>query len=141
MSNQMGVRFINKEKTMLKHIITTIAITTTAGTMAMAEGDIEKGAKTFKKCKSCHRIGEGAKNGVGPLLTGVVGREVASVEGFKYSKSMIAFGAEGAVWDEATLSAFLANPKGTVPKTKMTFKGLKKETDIANIIAYLATFE
>ena len=111
------------------------------GTMAYAGGDVDKGAKVFKKCKACHKIGEGAKNLVGPVLTGVVGRPIASYEGFKYSSAMTAFSEEGAVWDEATLATFLADPKGTVPKTKMTFRGLKKEKDIANVIAYLASVQ
>ena len=76
-------------------------------------------------------------NKVGPTLKGLVGRKAASVEGYKYSAAMIAKGAEGVVWDEATLTAYLPDPKGFVPKTKMAFAGLKKPEEVADVIAYL----
>jgi len=98
---------------------------------------IAAGQKVFRKCKACHQIGAGAKNRVGPILTGVVGRPAGHEEGFRYSKAMAAKGAEGLVWEDATLDAFLTKPKAFVPKTKMGFAGLKKESDRAAIIAYL----
>jgi cytochrome c len=104
---------------------------------AYADGDAAKGEKVFKKCKACHAAGEGAKNKVGPELNGIVGRPVASIEDFKYSKAMTEFGAGDKVWDEATLTEYLHKPKAMVPKTKMAFAGLKKDKDIANVIAYL----
>ena len=106
-----------------------------------AEGDAEKGEKVFKKCKACHAVGDGAKNKVGPALNGIIGATAGEIEGFKYSDAMKEKGAEGMVWDEETLAAFLVKPKDVVPGTKMTFPGLKKEDDVANVIAYLATFE
>jgi len=121
--------------------LTAVLAVLTAGNMAYAGGDAEKGAKVFKKCKACHKIGEGAKNSLGPVLTGVVGRPIASYEGYNYSSGMKTFAEGGAVWEEANLATFLADPKGTVPKTKMTYKGLKKETDIADVIAYLASVQ
>ena len=105
---------------------------------AFADGDAAKGEKVFVKCKTCHDVDKGV-NRVGPTLKGVVGRPVASVEGFKYSDDMIAKGKEGAVWDEATLTTYLPDPKAYVPKTKMAFAGLKKPEDIADLIAYLKT--
>ncbi|MFQ5437572.1 MAG: c-type cytochrome [Paracoccaceae bacterium] len=110
-----------------------------AATAAHAGGDAAKGAKVFKKCKACHKVDK-KKNGVGPYLVGVIGRPIATADKYKYSPAMKAFGAAGGVWDEAALTTYLADPKGTVPKTKMTFKGLKKDDDIENVIAYLATF-
>lgn len=98
---------------------------------------VKRGEKVFKKCKACHAVGEGAKNKTGPILTGVVGRPAASVEGFKYSRALRAKGEEGLVWDEAALIEFLKKPKAFVPKTKMSFAGLKKEKDREAIIAYL----
>ncbi len=98
---------------------------------------VEHGKKVFKKCKACHQVGEGAKNKTGPILTGIVGKPAASVEGFKYSKALRAKAEEGLVWDEAALAEFLRKPKDFVPKTKMSFAGLKKEKDLAAIIAYL----
>ncbi len=78
----------------------------------------EKGAKVFKKCKACHKVGEKAKNSTGPILNGIWGRPAATVDGFKYSKAMKGAGAEGLIWDEATLSGYLAAPKNTSKATR-----------------------
>ncbi|MBX9458501.1 MAG: cytochrome c family protein [Rhizobium sp.] len=98
-------------------------------------GDAKKGAIVFKKCQACHTATE-AKNRVGPTLQGVVGRQVAVVEKFKYSKAMKEFGA-GKTWDETLLATYLATPRDIVKGTTMAFAGLKKPEDIADIIAYL----
>ncbi len=105
-------------------------------TPAMAEGDAAKGEKVFAKCKACHENEKGV-NKVGPTLKGIVGRKAASVADYKYSDAMIAKGAEGIVWDEATLTAYLPDPKKFVPGTKMAFAGLKKPEEVADVIAYL----
>jgi cytochrome c len=96
-------------------------------------GDAAAGAKVFKKCKACHYV-DREKNKSGPHLVNVVGRAAGVVEGFKYSKAMAG---SGLVWDEVTLTGFLAKPKKYLKGTKMSFAGLKKESDIANVIAYL----
>ena len=98
-----------------------------------AEGDAAKGEKVYKKCKTCHSL-EAGKNKVGPHLNGVIGRAAGSVEGYKYSKALAD---SGLVWDEATLDSYLAKPKELVPKTKMAFPGLKKESDRQDVIAYM----
>ena len=107
---------------------------------AFAEGDAAAGEKVFRKCKSCHAVGDGAKNKVGPMLDGIVGMAAGQNPDFKYSDSLLEKAGEGLVWDEATIAAFLAKPKDVIPKTKMSFAGLRKEDDIADVIAYLATF-
>ena len=107
----------------------------------------EDGEKVFGKCKSCHQVGEGAKNRTGPVLTGVVGRPAASMEGFKYSKSLAKAGEDGLVWDAATLDEWLTDPSKFLKarlgdkkaKAKMTFK-LKDAENRAAVIAYLGTF-
>jgi cytochrome c len=99
--------------------------------------DAEKGAKVFKKCMACHAIDD--KNKIGPSLKGIVGRKAATVEGFKYSDAMLAKAAEGVIWDEATLVAYLPDPKGFVPGTKMAFPGLKNPEDVVDLIAFLKT--
>ena len=120
-----------------------VMLASTAG--AFAEGDAAKGEKVFKKCKACHQIGEEAKNKVGPILTGVVGRAIGTVDGYKYSPGYTALGEQGATWDEEKLMAYLVDPKGFLKesgvknKSKMTFK-LKKEDERADVIAYLKTF-
>lgn len=94
----------------------------------------EKGEAVFRKCSVCHQVGEGARNRVGPHLNDIVGRDIGGLDGFRYSKVM---GEHDGVWDEATLAAFLENPRGTMKGTKMAFAGLKKEDDVAAVIEYL----
>lgn len=101
---------------------------------------IKAGENVFKKCKACHQIGDGAKNRSGPVLTGVVGSAAGTVDGFKYSKSLMAMAEDGLVWDDDALRAFLAKPKDFMKGTKMSFAGLKKDEDLDAITAYLASF-
>ena len=105
-------------------------------TAGAALADAKAGAQVFKKCGACHTATE-ATNKVGPSLMGVVSRPVATVPGYTYSPAMKAFAEGGKVWDEATLTTYLADPKGVVKGTKMAFAGLKKPEDVANVIAYL----
>jgi len=102
-----------------------------------AAQDAAAGEQVFHKCKVCHQIGEGAKNFVGPVLNGVVGRKAGTYPGYNYSE---ANKKSGDTWDEATLKAYLKNPKAVVPGTKMVFPGLSSEQDIDNVIAYLKQF-
>ena len=104
--------------------------------MVIDEALAKKGKKTFKKCKACHKVGDKAKNGVGPMLNGVYGSAMGSNPDFKYSKGMLALAADGGVWDDESLRAFLTSPKKFVKKTKMSFKGLK-EKDLDKMIEYL----
>jgi cytochrome c len=119
--------------------MTVLALTGFAGS-AFAEGDAAAGEKVFNKCKACHAVGDGAKNKVGPELNGIVGRTAGSADGFKYSDAMLAKKAEGMVWTEEAIDAYLTKPKDYIPGNKMSFPGLKKEDDRANVIAYLKTF-
>ncbi|POF33659.1 c-type cytochrome [Roseibium marinum] len=109
-------------------------------TGAVVAGDADKGAKVFKKCAACHAVGDNAKNKVGPQLNEVFGRTAGTLEGYKYSKAMISAGDGGLVWDDASLTTYLEKPKAMIKGTKMAFAGLKKEEDLENVIAYLATF-
>lgn len=103
-----------------------------------AEGDPAAGKKVFNVCRACHEA-ETERNKVGPHLVGVVGRTAGSLESFqsKYSENMKEAGKNGLVWDEAHLADYLRDPKAVIPKGKMAFPGLKKEEDLANVIAYL----
>ncbi|WP_281968781.1 c-type cytochrome [Roseovarius nanhaiticus] len=101
---------------------------------------VAAGEKVFRQCKACHQIGDGAKNRVGPILTGIVGQPAGVVDGFRYSKALQAMADDGLVWDEASLEAFLADPRGFMKGTKMSFAGLRKEDELKAITAYLASF-
>ena len=102
---------------------------------------VAKGEVAFKKCSSCHQVGAGAKNRSGPQLNGVVGRAIAGIDGFKYSNPFKAAHDEGRIWDEETLAAFLADPRGYIKGTKMSFRGFADPSDVDAVIAYLKTFE
>ena len=98
---------------------------------------IAAGEKAFRQCKSCHMVGEGAQNRVGPELNGVVGRTIGSVPDFRYSSVFEEAMAAGEVWDTDRLHAFLANPKEAMPGTKMSFRGVRKPEEIDALIAYI----
>lgn len=126
---------------MFRHLVAAATVVGAMTSPAWAEGDAEAGEKVFKKCKACHAVGDKAKNKVGPILNGVIGAPAGQVEDFKYSDALTEMADGGLVWDEESLSAFLTKPKDFMKGTKMSFAGLRKEKDVANVIAYLATFE
>jgi len=115
--------------------IAVVALAASVG--AAAAQDAAAGEKVFAKCKICHQVGEGAKNGVGPVLNGVVGRKAGSEEGYNYST---ANKSSGLTWDDATLKQYLKNPRAMVPGTKMIFPGISNEKEIDDVIAYLKQF-
>ncbi len=97
--------------------------------------DASAGAKDFMICRACHQIGPGAKNAVGPVLTGVVGRKAGTYPGFEYSA---ANKGSGITWTPDVLQKYLANPQGVVPGTKMIFPGFHSDTTkINDVIAFL----
>ena len=104
-------------------------------------GLVEAGEKAFKKCKSCHQIGDGAKNKTGPHLNSIFSRKIGGIEGFKYSKIFKSMRDNGRVWDEESMVEFLASPKQYAKGTKMSFAGFKKEKDILSTIEYLKSFQ
>lgn len=105
-------------------------------TEQLSGADPEAGAKKFRQCKACHTVESGGPNRVGPNLYGVIGRPVASVDGFKYSSALRDHGGN---WDVERLDAFLEEPRKAVPQTRMSFRGLSDPADRANMIAYLNT--
>jgi cytochrome c len=100
----------------------------------IAAGDAAKGEAVFKKCGACHKLD--GSDGVGPHLNGVVNRAKGSVAGFAYSEAMLAMSGES--WTPENLYAFVHDPKGYMPGTKMAFAGLPKPEDLANVIAFLS---
>jgi cytochrome c len=103
----------------------------------VAAADVEAGKADFKKCALCHTT-EAGKNKIGPSLFGIVGRKAASVENFNYSEAMKKF---DHTWDAQTLDTYLADPRATVPGTKMIFPGIKDEKERQDVIAYLETLK
>lgn len=123
----------------MKNVVTAIIGLSALALPGFAQdGDAEAGAKVFRKCKACHAVGPDAKNKVGPGLNAIVGAEAGQVEGFKYSDAFMAKVGDGLTWDAEALDAFLAKPRDYIPGTKMTFPGLRKPEERANVIAYLA---
>jgi cytochrome c len=100
----------------------------------MASADVDRGAKIFKKCASCHSAEKGGGNKVGPNLFGIVGKARASTSGFSYSDAMKA---KGGSWDKESINQFITKPKDFISGTKMAFPGLKKPQDRADVILFL----
>ncbi|MDE0780929.1 MAG: cytochrome c family protein [Alphaproteobacteria bacterium] len=114
--------------------ITVSLIVLAAPSLAHAQ-DAAAGKKVFKRCVSCHTVEKDGRNKVGPNLWGIFGSTAAQRNvGYKYSRAMKA---SGIIWDEATLSSYLQNPRKAVPKTRMAFAGLKKAKQRDDVIAYL----
>jgi cytochrome c len=100
----------------------------------MALGDVTAGEKIFKKCAACHSIEKGGANKIGPALYGVVGSKVGHVSDYKYSKALATYGKQ---WSFEELNGFLTKPASYLKGTKMSYAGLRKETDRASVIKYL----
>jgi cytochrome c len=111
------------------------ADTPTAAAEAVAE---DPGKLVFNQCVACHTIDKGGRNGLGPNLHGIVGRKVASVEGFAYSPAMKA---KGGVWDEAALDVYIADPRAAVVGNKMVFVGINDAEKRKALIGYLSSLK
>ena len=124
----------------MKNILRALVITAasaTSLTAALAQ-DVAAGKSSFNKCLACHAIGEGAKNKVGPELNGLDGRKSGTVEGYSYSA---ANKDSGITWNEAVFKEYIKDPKAKIPGTKMAFAGIKKETEVNDLWAFLAQFD
>ena len=100
--------------------------------------DAANGEKVFAQCRACHQVGETARNGVGPLLNGLFGRKAGTIEGYSYTE---ANKTSGITWDEAVFAEYIKDPRAKIPGTKMIYAGLKDETRIKDLIAYLKQFD
>jgi cytochrome c len=121
----------------LRWVIITIALVCAISGRAVAQ-DAAAGEKDFVVCRACHQIGPTAKDAVGPVLNGVVGRKAGTYPGYNYST---ANKDSGLTWDEATLQKYLANPQAVVKGTKMIFPGIKDPAKVNDIIAFLKTYK
>lgn len=115
-----------------------IAALMLAGATGAALGqDVAAGANAYKKCQTCHAIGEGAKNKIGPHHNGIDGRKAGTVAGYNYSD---ANKNSGITWNEATFKEYIKDPKAKIPGTKMVFAGIKNDKEIADLWAYMKQF-
>ena len=119
------------------YVILALGILGTGAVGSASAADVEVGKTAFKKCALCHTT-EAGKNKIGPSLFGIVGRKSATLDDFNYSEAMKKF---DHVWDEETLDKYLADPRATVPGTKMIFPGIKDKTERDDVIAYLETLK
>ena len=122
---------------MLRLSMIAVALACAISGRAVAQ-DVAAGEKTFMVCRACHQIGPTAKNAIGPVLNGVVGRSAGTFPGFNYSP---ANKDSGLTWDEATLQKYLANPQAVVKGTKMIFPGIKDPAKVNDVIAFLKTYK
>ncbi len=122
-------------------LLSAVAVTGLLGASAVSAQDAENGADLFRLCRACHDVGPTAKNKVGPILNGIVGRKAGTIEGFNYSAANKKAGEEGWVWTEEKMSEYLLNPRAAMPGNKMAFAGMKDELDRKDLIAYLKTFK
>src|SRR5207244_2595889 len=126
-----------RENSIMKSLV--LASLTIAATMGMASAqDLAAGEQSFRKCSPCHAVGEDAKNKVGPVLNGIDGRKSGTVADYSYSDA----NKEAAItWNEAAFKDYIQNPTAKVPGTKMAFAGIKNDTEIASLWAYLKQFK
>ena len=103
-------------------------------TTLLASANAADGEKVFKKCAACHSIAKGGANKIGPALWGVMGRKVASVSDYNYSKALKEY---GKIWSLEEMDGFLTKPKNWIKGTKMSFAGLKSEKDRAAVILFM----
>jgi cytochrome c len=114
-----------------------VLATSSIASLATAQ-DVAAGKSSFNKCLACHAIGENAKNKVGPELNGLNGRKSGTAPSYSYSD---ANKNSGITWDEATFKEYIKDPKAKIPGTKMAFAGIKKETEVNDLWAFLAQFD
>jgi cytochrome c len=132
-----GGKKMNRKECEMRGVIlaAVLAVTVTGGARAQ---DAAAGEKVFAVCKACHQIGETAKNAVGPVLNGIIGRKAGTYPGFNYSD---ANKNSGLTWDEATFRDYIKDPRAKIPGTKMIYPGLKDEQKTSDLLAYLQQFD
>ena len=124
----------------MKNILRALVISaaTAAASAAALAQDVAAGKSSFNKCLACHAIGENAKNKVGPELNGLDGRKSGTAEGYSYTD---ANKNSGITWNEATFKEYIKDPKAKIPGTKMAFAGIKKESEINDLWAFVSQFD
>ena len=123
----------------MKKIVSTVAMTVIFSVLSIGYAsatDVKKGKRVFNKCKACHTLVEN-KHRIGPSLHGIFGRTAGTAPKYKYSKAIKKAGVQGIAWDEKTLRKYLLKPRAYIKGTKMAFAGIKKKTDMDNLMAFL----
>jgi cytochrome c len=128
---------MNRKEYEMRGVIFAAVLVMTATSGARAQ-DAAAGEKVFAVCKACHQIGETAKNAVGPVLNGIIGRHSGTYPGYSYSD---ANKNSGLTWDEATFRDYIKDPRAKIPGTKMIYPGLKDEQKTTDLLAYLQQFD
>lgn len=123
----------------IRSLAVLIVVLLTGTSSAQEAGDAAAGEAVFRKCMSCHAVGEGARNKVGPVLNGIIGQPAGTLSGFQYSPAMVEAGEAGLIWTPENLASYLHAPREFLPGNKMAFPGLRDQADIDNVIAYLAS--
>ncbi|WP_342778643.1 cytochrome c family protein [Phreatobacter stygius] len=108
--------------------------------LALAQ-DAAAGERVFAQCRACHQLGETARNGVGPQLNGLIGRTAGSVAGYTYSDAYKRPEVAAKVWSEENFAAYIRDPRSVTPGTRMVFAGLRQDSQVSNLIAYLRQFD
>jgi cytochrome c len=122
----------------MRSVIVVAVLAAVASASGARAQDASAGEKVFVVCKTCHQTGESAKNALGPVLNGIVGRPAGTFPGYAYSAPNKA---SGLTWDEATFREYIKDPKGKIPGTKMIYAGLKDDQKISDLWAYLGQFD
>ena len=132
-----GKKKTNRKECEMRGVIFAAVLVMAATSGARAQ-DAAAGEKVFAVCKACHQIGETAKNAVGPVLNGIIGRPAGPYAGYSYSD---ANKNSGLTWDEATFRDYIKDPRAKIPGTKMIYPGLKDEQKTSDLLAYLKQFD
>jgi cytochrome c len=117
------------------------AATALPGAALAQSGDAAAGQRVFNQCRACHTADQGGRSTVGPNLWGIVDRRAASVQGFRYSANMRELAEGGLTWTDDRLRAYIGNPKSVVPRGSMSYVGLRNETQLNDLMAYLNTLK
>lgn len=129
----------------MKRAMSAVAVCVTLGSpfaAAAQDGNAKDGEDVYRsQCRQCHQVGPDAKNALGPVLNGVVGRKAGTIDGFSYSPANKKAGEDGWVWTEENLQKYLENPRGAMPGNRMAYAGLKDEQDRKDLIAYLKSLK
>lgn len=119
--------------------LTSVTFSMATATAAQA-GDAERGASLFEACAGCHQIGKDAETVAAPHLNSIVGRAAAQTD-FAHSQVLAAAGADGFIWTEDALDAFLADPQAVLPGVRMRMAGMADANDRADLIAFLGSHD